>query len=220
MNSQLGLGAQIVHYFTHNFDTYLVSVRQHLWISLLSLIVAIIIGVPFGYFSAVNKRFERWFSSFFQVLRVVPSLAILILLIPIMGTGTTPAIIALVLLAVPPILMNTVAGLRDVPAFMLETANGMGMTPKQVLWKVRFPLALPLILTGIKTATIEIIASATLASKIGAGGLGDIIFTGLGLDELDLLLIGGISVAVLSIAAGLLLDILDRVLLKYKYIRK
>lgn len=154
----------------------------------------------------------------FQVLRIIPSLAILILLIPIMGTGTEPALIALVLLAVPPVLMNTITGLKEVPDFMLETASGVGMTQRQVLWNVKFPLALPLILTGIKTAFLEIIASATLASKIGAGGLGDIIFTGLGLNRTDLLLIGGISVAMLSVSGGLLLEVFDRVILKYKYV--
>lgn len=214
------IGAQIIDYFASNMDAYLISVQEHIWISLLALIAAIVIGVPCGYACVKHKKYERWIVSIFQVLRIVPSLAVLILLMPIMGTGVKPAITALILLAVPPILMNTVAGLNEVPDFMLETACGMGMTDGQVLWKVKFPLAMPLILIGIKTAMIEIIASATLASKIGAGGLGDIIFTGLGLNRIDLLLIGGISVALLSIAAGLLLDLIDRFLLKYKYIRK
>lgn len=218
MNSNIG--AQIIDYFTSSIDAYLTSVQQHLMISLLALMVAIVIGVPCGYAAVEHKQYEKWIISIFQALRIVPSLAVLILLIPIMGIGIKPAMTALVLLAVPPILMNTVAGLEEVPDFMLETAYGMGMTYRQVLWKVKFPLAMPMILTGIKTAMIEIVASATLASKIGAGGLGDIIFTGLGLNRTDLLLAGGISVAVLSIAAGLLFDLIDRVLLKHKYIRK
>lgn len=212
------IGAKIIDYFTHNMDTYLTSVQQHIMISLLALIVAIVIGVPCGYAALKYKQSEKWIVSIFQALRIVPSLAVLILLIPIMGIGIEPALTALVLLAVPPILMNTVTGLEEVPDFMLETAYGMGMTDRQVLWKVKFPLAMPLILTGIKTAMIEIVASATLASKIGAGGLGDIIFTGLGLNRTDLLLVGGISVAMLSIATGLLLGLIDRLLLQYKYI--
>jgi osmoprotectant transport system permease protein len=214
------IGIQIIDYFTSNMDAYLLSVEEHIGISLLALMGAIIIGVPFGYTCAKYKKYERWIVSIFQVLRIVPSLAVLILLIPIMGTGVKPAMTALVLLAVPPILMNTVAGLEEVPDFMIETAWGVGMTDAQVLWKVKFPLAMPLILTGIKTAMIEIIASATLAAKIGAGGLGGIIFTGLGLNRIDLLLVGGISVAVLSIVFGLLLNLIDRLLLKHKYIRK
>lgn len=201
-------------------DAYLTSIGQHIGISILALIIAIVIGVPCGYVSVKYRKYEKFIVYIFQVLRIIPSLAVIILLIPLMGTGIKPAMTALVLLAVPPILMNTAAGLDDVPDFMLETAYGMGMTDREVLWKVRFPLAMPLILTGIKTAMIEIIASATLASKIGAGGIGDIIFTGLGLNRTDLLLVGGISVAVLSIVSGVLLNLIDRLLLKYKYIRK
>lgn len=218
MNSNIGI--QIRDYFTSNMDAYLISVKEHIVISLCALMVAIAIGIPCGYACIKYNKFEKLIISIFQILRIIPSLAILILLMPIMGTGVKPAMTALVLLAVPPILMNTVAGLNGVPAFMIETAFGVGMKDSQVLFKVKFPLALPLILTGIKTAMIEIIASATLAAKIGAGGLGGIIFTGLGLDRIDLILVGGISVAVLSIVAGLFLDLIDRLLLKYKYIRK
>lgn len=214
------IGVQILDYFNNNIEEYLFSVKEHIGISLWALMVAIVIGVPCGYACIKNKKYEKWIVSFFQILRIVPSLAVLILLIPIMGTGIKPAMTALVLLAVPPILMNTVAGLEEVPNFMLETARGVGMTERQVLWKVKFPLAMPLLLNGIKIAMIEIIASATLAAKIGAGGIGEIIFTGLGLNRMDLLLVGGISVAVLSIVAGLLLDLIDRLLHKYKYIRK
>lgn len=212
------IGVKITDYFTNNMDSYIVSINEHLLISLLALIIAILIGVSCGYACVKYKRYEKLIVSIFQVLRIVPSLAILILLIPIMGTGVKPALAALVLLAVPPILMNTVSGLEEVPKFMLETAYAIGMTEGQVLLKVKFPLAMSMILTGIKTAIIEIIASATLAAKIGAGGLGGIIFTGLGLNRIDLLLIGGISVAVLSIVVGFLLDLIDRLLLKYKYI--
>lgn len=211
---------QILDYFTNNMESYLASVQEHIMISLLALLAAVIIGVPSGYASLKYKKYEKGIVSVFQMLRIIPSLAVLILLIPIMGTGIKPAMIALILLAVPPILMNTATGLLEVPDFMLETAYGLGMTEMQVLWKIKFPLAMPLVLTGIKMAMIEIIASATLAAKIGAGGLGDIIFTGLGLNRTDLLIVGAVSVAFLSICAGLLLDLADRLLLKYKYIRK
>ncbi|GFI28728.1 carnitine transport permease protein OpuCB [Lachnospiraceae bacterium] len=137
-------------------------------------------------------------------------------MLPVLGTGAVPAAIALILLAIPPILENTIAGLRDVPPFLLETAGGMGMTGRQVWMRVRFPLALPLILTGMKTAAVEIIASATLAARIGAGGMGDLIFTGIGLFRTDLLLIGGISVALMSFSAGIFFHLLEKIILKYK----
>jgi len=208
---------KIAIYFASRPDEYLLALREHIVLSLLSLCAAIVIGVPLGILCVRYKNQQKWVVGFFQVLRIVPSLAVLVMLIPVMGVGERPAITALVLLAVPPVLMNTVAGLEEVPFFMLETAEGMGMTGRQIWGKVRIPLAMPLILAGIKIAMIEIIASAAIAAKIGAGGLGGIILTGLGLNRIDLLLVGGVTVAALSLLAGVLMDLLDRVLLKYKY---
>lgn len=214
-----GVLLQMRRYFSENMDSFLVSLREHVVISLLAITAAALIGVTLGYICVRNKRYERWIVAFFQVLRIVPSLAVLILLIPVMGTGVRPALTALVLLAIPPVLMNTVAGFSEVPEFMLETARSLGMTKGQILWKVEAPLAFPMILTGVKTGMVEIVASATIAAKIGAGGLGGIILTGLGLNRVDLLLVGGISVALLSILAGALLDLADRVLMSYHYVK-
>lgn len=211
---------QMKYYFQNNMDSFLRVVLEHVNISVLSLILAVVIAIPAGFLCVMAQRSQKPIVSLFQVLRVIPSLAILLLLIPIMGTGVKPALTALVLLAIPPILMNTVTGLESVPVFMLETATAQGMTSWQVWYKVRIPLAMPMILNGMKTALVEIIASATLAAKIGAGGLGEIIFTGLGLYRYDLLLVGGISVAILSIVAGLLFDLIDRVALKYKFVSR
>ena len=181
----------IIAYFMANSAAFWSAVREHVLISAASLAVALLIAVPGGYLCVRYGGLKKTLLAVFQTLRIVPSLAVLFLLIPVMGTGFMPATAALVLLAVPPILLNTVAGLDGVPQDMLETAAGLGMTRRQVWRKVRFPLAMPMILTGVKIAVIEIIASATLAAKIGAGGLGEIIFTGLGLNRTDLLLIGG-----------------------------
>ncbi|MCL2353823.1 MAG: ABC transporter permease, partial [Defluviitaleaceae bacterium] len=133
--------------------------------------------------------------------------------------GMGPAVVALAFLAIPPILMNTVAGLEEVPFFMLETARGMGMTPFQVWVKVRLPLAFSLMVAGIKTAMVEIVASATIAALIGAGGLGQIIFQGLIVRRTELLLIGGISVAALSLLMVFLLGLLDRFFQRYKKVK-
>lgn len=94
------------------------------------------------------------------------------------------------------------------------------MSEQQVMWRVKFPLAAPMILTGIKIAAIEVIASATMAAKIGAGGLGEIIFTGLGLNRVDLLLIGGFSVGILAITVGVMLDMSERILFKYRFLKR
>lgn len=213
------LWAEIQGYFASDLESYLISVREHVMISILALLPSLLIGIPCGYLCARYKKAGRWVTGFFQVLRIIPALAVLILLIPLIGTGIKPTMAALILLAIPPILMNTTTGFEEVPGFMIETAAGLGMTQGQILRKVKIPLALPMILSGMKIALVEIIASATIAAKIGAGGLGGIILTGLGLNKTNLLLIGGISVGILSVMSGVLLRQLDKVLMKYKYIK-
>ena len=203
-------------YFQSSGDRFLAMLLAHIQISLLSLAIAVLIGVPAGVLCVRYRRGQKYITGLFSVLRVIPSLAILLLMVPILGTGTAPAVVALVILAVPPILMNTVAGLEGVAPFLLETASGIGMEPRQVWTRVRFPLAAPMILTGVKTAAVEIVASATLAAKIGAGGLGDIIFAGIGLFRTDLLRIGGISVALLSLATGLLFSAAERITMRHR----
>ena len=213
------MGALIADYFRANSARFWGMLGAHVRISLIALALAVLIGVPAGFLCVRWKKAQKTITGLFSTLRVIPSLAILLLMVPILGTGTGPAVVALVLLAVPPILMNTVTGLEGVPEFMLETAEGMGMDPTQVWTKVRFPLAMPMILTGIKTAAVEIVASATLASKIGAGGLGDIIFAGIGLFKTELLLIGGVSVALLSLLTGLVFAIVEKSTMKHRAIQ-
>lgn len=142
-----------------------------------------------------------------QGLRVIPSLGILFILIPFIGVGRLPALIALVILGIPPILLQTIIGFESVSDTLVETALGLGMTKWQLLTKVQLPLALPHLLNGIKLALVELIASTTLATYIGAGGLGTLIFTGLGLYRYDLLLIGGGSVALLSFVSMVVFDL-------------
>ena len=193
----------ILSYFQENGPRFWGMLGAHVRISLIALVIAVLIGIPAGFLCVRHPRSQKTITGVFSV-------------VPLLGTGTGPAVVALVLLAVPPILMNTAAGLETVPPFMLETADGLGMTGAQVWQKVRFPLAMPMILTGIKTAAVEIVASATLASKIGAGGLGDIIFAGIGLFKTELLLIGGVSVALLSLATGLIFQLLEKKTMKHR----
>jgi osmoprotectant transport system permease protein len=161
-------------------------------------------------------RLRTFITGVFGTLRIIPSLAILLLCIPILGTGLAPALVALSFLAIPPVLINTTQAFAGIPAPIVETARGMGMSDARIFLTVKAPLSAPLVLTGIKTAVVEVIASATLAAYIGAGGLGNIIFTGLGLLRADLLLIGGVSVAVLSMLADSLLSLLERRVVRYR----
>lgn len=206
----------VISYFQEHGTEYLQLLRQHMEISFVTVLIAMVIAIPLGMLSAKFRYFRIGAESGFGLLRIVPSLAILIICIPFLGTGREPAIVALTILAIPPILINTAQAFLSVPQDIVEAATGMGMSNVSVFRKVKIPLAFPLIFAGVRTATIEVIASATLASYIGAGGLGDIIFTGLGLLRMDLLYIGGISVAILSLGTGFLMDLFYRYQTSYQ----
>lgn len=201
---------QIINYFQTNSSEYWLALWQHISLSCFSLLLAFLIAFPLGVVSYRITWVRAMSQALIQSLRVIPSLGILFILIHFIGVGNVPAIIALVLLGMPPILLNTITGLLEIDPIILEVSHGLGMSQKQVFWKIQFPLAMPHLLNGIKIALIEIIASASLATYIGAGGLGSLIFTGLGLYRVDLLLIGGGSVAVLSLAVMLGFDALIR----------
>lgn len=198
----------IIEYFRTNGDQYLLYLEQHIRLSLFALFISIAIGLPLGYLGYRNKKIATFVTSFSQMLRIVPSLAILFVLIPIIGVGVRPALIALTILGIPPILINTITGFHEIPFTIIESALGLGMNGSQLFKRIEMPLAFPYILNGIKLALVEIIASATLATYIGAGGLGSLIFTGLGLYRMDLLIIGGSSVAALSLISMFGLDFL------------
>lgn len=207
---------QMIHYFSTNSEQYLQYVWEHIQLSLIALIIALIIGIPLGYISYKNKKLAEIFTSTSQFLRIIPSLAILFVLIPIIGTGEAPALIALIFLAVPSIIINTILGFNEIPEVMKEVGLSMGMNNKELLTRIEYPLALPFILNGVKLALVEIIASATLATYIGAGGLGTLIFTGLGLYRMDLLVIGGGTVTILSLLSMFLFDwMIERVTKNY-----
>lgn len=197
---------QIIHYFQTSAAEYFSYLGQHIIISLTALIIALIIALPLGYLGSRSKTAAAICQTFSQLLRIIPSLALLFILIPFLGTGTGPALIALVVLALPPLVVNTILGLTEVSPVLKEVGLSLGMTQGQLLKQISLPLALPYILNGIKLALVEIIASATLATYIGAGGLGTLIFTGLGLYKMQYVVIGAVSVALLSLLSMLLLD--------------
>lgn len=199
---------QISDYFSHHGAEFFHYVWQHLQLSGAALVLALAIGLPFGYLSHRHPPIKQLAVVLTQGLRVIPSLGVLFILIPLIGVGFLPALISLVILALPPILLQTILGCQEVPDFLIETGLGLGMTQRQLLTKVTLPLALPHILTGTKLALVEIIASASLATYIGAGGLGSLIFTGLGLYRYDLLIIGGGAIALLSFISMFAFDLI------------
>ncbi len=190
------------------------KVWAHVVLSGAALLLAVAIGVPLGIWISRYGALARVTVNFAGVLRVVPSIAVLFLLLPLVGTGFRPSLIALTFLAVPPILINTDAGMRNVAPAIVEAGRGLGMSAWRLLWRVQMPLALPVVLAGLRRAAVEVIASATLATLIGGGGLGDYIQAGLALSRNEILLVGAIPVALLALLAELGLNYAERAVVR------
>ncbi|GHB32411.1 ABC transporter permease [Salinicola rhizosphaerae] len=222
--SDLLSGLSIMREFANQRANFLDQLVRHLVLVAGALIPALLVGLPLG---LLARRREAWRSGLFSVLNVfqtLPSIAVFGLLIAplaalaravpwlaelgIGGIGLAPAIIALVIYSLLPIVRNTYAGLAGVPAGTLEAARGMGMTPTQILWRVEVPLALPVILSGLRIVTVQAIGLAVVAALIGAGGFGAFIFQGLGQYAIDLVLLGAIPTIVMAVIADFILQIL------------
>ncbi len=188
----------------------LAHIQTHVALSAAALSAGTALGVPLGVLAARLRGTRGAILGLVNVGRVIPSLAVLTFVVPVLGVGFKPALVALALLAIPPIAINTDLGLRGVPPAALDVARGVGMTAMQAFVRVEWPLALPVVLTGVRTAAIEVIASATLAAFVGAGGLGEYILRGLQAGEPALLLAGAGSVALLALAAEFTLTLAAR----------
>lgn len=186
------------------------KIGEHIFISGIALLLGILFAVPIGILLTRTKRTAAIVIGLTSALQTVPSLALLALMIPIFGVGKTPAIIALFIYSLLPILRNTYIGIKEVSSDYKDAAKGMGMTNVQSIFMVELPIAMPTIMAGIRLAAVYVIAWATLASYIGAGGLGDFIFSGLNNYQPDLIFAGTIPVTILALAADLLLGLLEK----------
>jgi osmoprotectant transport system permease protein len=200
-------------FFAEHRAEILSATLDHLVLVVIAMIIAILIGVPLGMLIVQRSALRAIALGIASIFQTIPSLALFGFLIPIPfigGIGKRTAIVALVLYALLPILRNTYVGLTGIDPAVLEAAEAMGMTRAQILWRVRLPLALAVILAGIRTATIITIGVATIAAAIGAGGLGTFIFRGVALVSDALILAGAIPAALLAILADFLLGLLER----------
>ncbi len=197
-------------YAIANLDRLIAALGQHVLLVGVPLLIGLLVGLPLGLVSARSRIASTMLINGFNGLRVIPSVAILFLAIPYFGLSFQSAAIALTILVMPPILISTDVAFRTIDPMVREAAVGMGMASGQVLRTIEIPLALPVIVAGIKTATVEVIASATLAAFIGAGGLGDFIVLGFAQYDITILLVGAIPVAVLALLAEVCLAALQR----------
>ncbi|WP_035297133.1 ABC transporter permease [Brevibacillus thermoruber] len=188
-------------YFATNASVFFTNAVQHVVLSLTSIVLAMLICVPLGVFISRKARIADAVINAVNVCRVVPSLAVLALAMPLLGVGFLPALLALTVLACPPILINTYTAFKEMDPLIREAAKGMGMSPMQTILKVEFPLALPVIVAGVRTASVEIIASASLAVLIGGGGLGNYIMNGIAMFNVMFLMLGAVPIALLAIVS-------------------
>jgi osmoprotectant transport system permease protein len=199
----------VTYLFAHPFAV-LQRLGEHVELTVLALVAASAIALPLGIFVAKNERAGRLVLGVLNTVYTLPSLAVFALLIPVLGIGTLTALVALVAYAQMILVRNVAAGLRGVPRATVDAARGLGMTPAQSLWRVELPQALPVLIGGIRIATVTLIALASLAAWINAGGLGVLILYGLQHDDPGRAVTGSVLAAALAIGADTALRRLER----------
>lgn len=183
---------------------------EHLELTGIAVGLAIAIGVPLGAYVARERFIAGPVLAVVGVIQTVPSLALLGLLVPLLGIGDKPALLALFLYALLPIVRNTYAGLASIDPAQLEAARGMGMRERQILWRVALPQALPIVIGGIRMSTVINVGVATLAALVGAGGLGKFIFRGIAMVDGRMVAMGAVPAALLALALDGLLALVER----------
>ncbi|AQZ53876.1 ABC transporter permease [Martelella mediterranea] len=197
-------------WIAENQSAFFSAFDRHLLLCFVSLTIALVIALPLGFKVAHSPAAAFAAINVAGSLRSIPSLAILAAAMPLLGIGLWPSVVALVVLAVPPLLLNTVIGIREIDGAILDAATGMGMGRREILWQIEMPLAVPSIIAGVRTSAIQVIGGAALASFIGGGGLGDFINAGIALMNMPRLLVGALPIAALAIFAELFFGWLER----------
>ncbi len=199
-------------YLIDNFDIVLRALGEHVQMALVAVAIAIAVGVPLGVLISYISPLKKPVVGAANVVQAIPSLAILGFLIPVMGIGVKPAVFMVVLYSLLPIIKNTATGLGSINREMVEAAYGIGMTRFQVLIRVKLPLALPVIMAGVRIAAVTAVGLITIACLIGAGGLGDVIYRGMGRTNIPQILAGAIPACILALAVDFVFSILERLI--------
>ncbi|MGC2417998.1 MAG: ABC transporter permease [Candidatus Acidiferrales bacterium] len=203
----------VIQYFERHPDEILQATVEHIWLVGIAMLIAVAIGVPLGILVARRPWLSKPILGGANIAETIPSLALFGFLLPVPWLGDRAArlaIAALALYALLPIIRNTAAGIASVDPAVSEAARGMGMTPREILFKVELPLSLSTVLAGVRVSTVLTIGIATIAAAVGAGGLGEYIFRGLAMVNNSLILAGAIPAALLALGADFLLSVLER----------
>ena len=197
-------------WLVRNADQVAIAFVQHVGISLSALAIAFALALPIGVWAARNARVQAVALGVAGFLYTIPTLAFLALLIPVVGLGPANAIIAMVAFSLIVLIRNIATGIRQVPPDVVDAARGMGMSATQVLLRVELPLAVPLIIAGLRVAAVTVISVSVVAAYVNAGGLGTLIFNGIATDHPPKIWSGAIAACALSIAVDASLSVLER----------
>lgn len=200
----------LFEYVQKNWDLILSKTGEHVGLALTAVALACLVGVPLGVFITKNKKLANVVINIANVVQTVPSLALFAFVMPLFGVGARNAIFALFLYSLLPIIKNTYIGIQNVDPSITEAAKGMGMSRIQILYKVQMPLAVSVIMGGVRIATVTSIGVATIATLIGAGGLGQLIYQGIGMGNYNLIFSGAIPAALLALLADFLLGFFEK----------
>ena len=192
-------------------DDLLNQLLVHVELSVAALLIAVVVAVPIALATFRSALWATVAINTGNIGRAVPSLAILALVFPLLGFGFAPSLVALTLLAIPPILINASTGLRQVNPQVIDAARGMGLSGGQILSSIQLPIAAPVISAGIRTSAVQVVASATLATFVGGGGLGDLIVLGLQRNNPAVLIAGSLTVAALALITEVGFGALERI---------
>ena len=207
MPQSSNLFALLIEFYRDEWRMVLTALGEHLYISVVSMVIALFITIPLGIYLTRNKKLADPVIGFVGTFQTIPSDALFGFLLPFVGIGVKPTVIALVIYALLPIMRNVYTGIVEVDQSIVDAGRGMGMTNFQILTMVELPLALPVIMAGIRTATILTIGITTIAAFIGAGGLGVIIFRGVNLFRSEVVLAGAIPAALFALTVDFFLKI-------------
>jgi len=209
MNSFTGFSG-FFHFISSRKLEILKLIYEHIELTLLAVLIAVIIGIPLGILITKIKKLSKPIIGAANVIQAIPSLALLGFLIPVLGIGSKPAIVMVVLYSLLPIVKNCYTGLINIDKDILEAAKGMGMTDNQILIKVQLPLAMPIIMAGIRISAVTAVGLMTIAAFIGAGGLGQMVFTGVQTVNNNMILSGAIPACILALLMDFLIGLLEK----------
>lgn len=203
-------------YINANKEKYIRLLSEHLNLTIIALMISIAIGLSISFIIYKNRKLSNFITQLTSSVRVVPSIVLMLIFMPTLGTGRLPALLALVIIGLPFIFANTINGLINVDEEVIEAAYSTGMNEKELFYKIRLPLSLPSIITGMRMASLSIAAGAPIAAYIGAGGLGEFILSGISQMRTDIIMTGSITIMLICLALELFFQLIYMRVTRYR----